>query len=175
MAEKPRRNRAECPQQLHPKLVVGIVIIGCWGHGFFTSTSSPKSVQKSVQKFVKNQARKKHPNLNFCVQIFSGGVGVFHVKGGGQKVRYVLETQGIKFFWRDIPGFCRDIPETPEKFEKKNVWVQFLAPTKINPKIHPGLSFCSCDCPDWFCQCRTSFEDIDIKPQRIHGLDGHAT
>ena len=23
------------------------------------------------------------------------------------------------FFWRDIPGFCRDIPEAPEKFEKK--------------------------------------------------------
>ena len=30
-----------------------------------------------------------------------------------------LETQGIKLFWRDIPGFCRDIPEAPEKFEKK--------------------------------------------------------
>ena len=30
-----------------------------------------------------------------------------------------LETQGIKLFWRDILGFCRDIPEAPEKFEKK--------------------------------------------------------
>ena len=30
-----------------------------------------------------------------------------------------LETQGIKLFWRDIPGFCRDILEAPEKFEKK--------------------------------------------------------
>ena len=37
-----------------------------------------------------------------------------------------LETQGIKLFWRDIPGFCRDIPEAPEKLEKKmfgfNFW-----------------------------------------------------
>ena len=36
------------------------------------------------------------------------------------------EAQGIKLFWRDIPGFCRDIPEAPEKFEKKmfgfNIW-----------------------------------------------------
>ena len=23
------------------------------------------------------------------------------------------------FFWRDVPGFCRDIPGAPEKFEKK--------------------------------------------------------
>ena len=30
-----------------------------------------------------------------------------------------LETQGIKLFGRDIPGFCRDFPEAPEKFEKK--------------------------------------------------------
>ena len=37
-----------------------------------------------------------------------------------------LEAQGIKLFWRDIPGFCRDIPEAAEKFEKKmfgfNFW-----------------------------------------------------
>ena len=39
--------------------------------------------------------------------------------GGGQKFGMSLETQGIKLFWRDIPGFCRDIPEAPEKFEKK--------------------------------------------------------
>ena len=38
-----------------------------------------------------------------------------------------------------------------------------------------NLSFCNCYCPDWFCQCQTSVEDIDIKPQRIHGLNGHAT
>ena len=36
-----------------------------------------------------NQARKRKPNPNFWVRISSGGVGVFHVKGGGRKVRYV--------------------------------------------------------------------------------------
>ena len=32
-----------------------------------------------------------------------------------------LETREVKFFWRDIPGFCRDIPEVPEKLEKKSL------------------------------------------------------
>ena len=30
-----------------------------------------------------------------------------------------FETQGNQTFWQDIPGFCRDIPGAPEKFEKK--------------------------------------------------------
>ena len=29
-----------------------------------------------------------------------------------------LETRETKLFWRDIPGFYRDIPEVPEKFEQ---------------------------------------------------------
>ena len=61
------------------------------------------------------QARKRNPNLNFF-----GGVGVFHMKGwGGQKVRYVPRNQGKQAFWRDISGFCWDIPAVPERFEKK--------------------------------------------------------
>ena len=62
------------------------------------------------------QAQKKNPNLNFWVRIFSGGVGVFHVKGWGPKSS-VCPSKPRE--WRDIPGFCRDIPEAPEKFEKK--------------------------------------------------------
>ena len=38
---------------------------------------------------------------------------------GAKKFGMSLETQGIKLFWRDIPGFCRDIPAAPEKSEKK--------------------------------------------------------
>ena len=38
---------------------------------------------------------------------------------GGQKARYVPRNQEIKLFWRDIPGFCWDIPAVPEKFEIK--------------------------------------------------------
>ena len=30
-----------------------------------------------------------------------------------------FETQENQTFWRDIPGFCQDIPGVPEKFEKK--------------------------------------------------------
>ena len=56
-----------------------------------------------------------NPNLKFLVRIFSGGVGVFHV---AERFGTSLETRETKLFWRDIPGFCRDIPEVPEKFEK---------------------------------------------------------
>ena len=38
---------------------------------------------------------------------------------GAKKFGMPFETREIKLFWRDIPGFCRDIPEAPEKFEKK--------------------------------------------------------
>ena len=42
------------------------------------------------------------------------------MKGWGpKKFGMPLETREIKVFLRDIPGFCRDIPEAPEKFEKK--------------------------------------------------------
>ena len=38
---------------------------------------------------------------------------------GAKKFGMSLETREIKLFGRDIPGFCWDIPELPEKFEKK--------------------------------------------------------
>ena len=36
-----------------------------------------------------------------------------------------LKTREIKLFWRDIPGFCWDIPAVPEKFEKKKFGFNF--------------------------------------------------
>ena len=64
----------------------------------------------------------------FLVRIFSSGVGVFYVNGvGAKKFDTSLETREIKLFGRGIPGFCRDIPGVPEKFEKK-VCVQFPFP-----------------------------------------------
>ena len=36
-----------------------------------------------------------------------------------------LETRETKLFWGVIPGFCRDIPEVPEKFEKKRFVFNF--------------------------------------------------
>ena len=38
---------------------------------------------------------------------------------GAEKFGMPLEARETKLFWRDIPGFSRDIPEAPEKFEKK--------------------------------------------------------
>ena len=51
--------------------------------------------------------------------IFWWGGGLPREGVGAKKFGMSLETQGIKLFWRDVPGFCRDIPEAPEKFEKK--------------------------------------------------------
>ena len=44
---------------------------------------------------------------------------------GAKKFDTSLETREIKLFWRDIPGFCRDIPEAPEKLEKKKFVFNF--------------------------------------------------
>ena len=51
--------------------------------------------------------------------IFWWGGGLPREGVGAKKFGMSLETQGIKLLWRDIPGFCRDILEAPEKFEKK--------------------------------------------------------
>ena len=47
-------------------------------------------------------------------------------RGGGQKVRYAPRNQGNQTFFGGIsPGFCRDIPGAPEKFEKKKFGFDF--------------------------------------------------
>ena len=87
---------------------------------FLNAKVAVRPAQTFDEKISDFQARKKNPNLNFWVRIFSGGVGVFHVKGWGPKSSVCpSKPRESNFFWRDIPGFCRDIPEAPEKFEKK--------------------------------------------------------
>ena len=44
---------------------------------------------------------------------------------GAKKFGMSLETREIKLFGRAIPGFCRDIPGVPEKFEKKKLGFNF--------------------------------------------------
>ena len=51
----------------------------------------------------------------------------------GQKFGMSLETREIKLFGRDIPGFCRENPEEPEKCEKKRYAVNFW-PLRIAQK-----------------------------------------
>ena len=58
---------------------------------------------------------------------------------GAKKFDTSLETRKIKLFGRDIPGFCRDIPELPEKFEKK-VCVQFPFPVNRDSFLRPNLN-----------------------------------
>ena len=69
--------------------------------------------------------KKEHKPKLLSPDVF-GGVRVFHVNGvGAKKFGMSLETRETKLFWRDIPGLCRDIPEVPEKFEKKRFVFNF--------------------------------------------------
>ena len=57
------------------------------------------------------------------------------MKGWGPKSSVCPSKPGKSNFWgRDIAGFCRDIPEEPEKFEKIKVRVQFSVPTQGVPR-----------------------------------------
>ena len=85
--------------------------------------------------------RKRNPNPNFFgPDIFRWGRGLPHEAVGAKKFGMSLETREIKLFWRDIPGFCRDIPAVPEKFEK----IKFLFATPrpaTGVQNVPGVSF----------------------------------
>ena len=79
----------------------------------------------------KSQARKRSTNGDkpklLSPDICRWGRGLPREGVGAKKFGMPLEAREIELVWRDIPGFCRDIPELPEKFEKK-VGVQCLAP-----------------------------------------------
>ena len=63
-------------------------------------------------------------------------MGVFHVKGWGPKSSVCPSKPGkSNFFGRDIPGFCRDLPGAPEKFEKKRftLFLTFWTPGPEGP------------------------------------------
>ena len=70
--------------------------------------------------------KKKEPKPKlFGPDIFGWGGGLPCERVGAKKFDTSLETREIKLFGRDIPGFCRDIPELPEKFEKKKFVFNF--------------------------------------------------
>ena len=74
----------------------------------------------------KKAGRKKEPKPKlFGPDIFQWGRGLPRERVGAKKFDTSLETQEIKLFGRDIPGFCRDIPGAPEKFEKKKFVFNF--------------------------------------------------
>ena len=80
--------------------------------------------------------KKKEPKPKlFGPDIFGWGGGLPRERVGAKKFDTSPETREIKRFGRDIPGFCRDVLEVPEKFEKKmfvfnsrSLYVPFPAP-----------------------------------------------
>ena len=54
----------------------------------------------------------------FGPDISGWGRGLPREGPGAKKFGMSFETQGNQMFWRDIPGFCGEIPGAPEKFEK---------------------------------------------------------
>ena len=67
---------------------------------------------------VSGTEKEPKPKL-FGPDIFQWGRGLPRERVGAKKFDTSLETREIKLFGQDIPGFCRDIPGAPEKFEKK--------------------------------------------------------
>ena len=83
--------------------------------------------------------KKKEPKPKlFGPDIFGWGGGLPRERVGAKKFDTSLETREIKLFGRDIPGFCRDIPELPEKFEKKSlcsISVPYLRCTDVTRRV----------------------------------------
>ena len=70
------------------------------------------------ERHISGKKKEPKPKL-FGPDIFGWGGCLPREWVGAKKFGMSLETREIKLFYRDIPGFCRDIPAVPEKFEKK--------------------------------------------------------
>ena len=98
----------------------------CVGQGY--KTENTDSIAKNTSK---NEGRKGTETQTFWSGYFPVGWGVFHVNGWGPKSSVIVpRNTGKPNFWAGYPGFCRDIPGVPKKFEKK-VCVQFSSPKKL--------------------------------------------
>ena len=67
----------------------------------------------------KSGTKKEHKPKLSSLDIFQWGRGLPHEGVGVKKFDMSLDPREIKLFWRHIPGFCRDIPGMPQKFERK--------------------------------------------------------
>ena len=94
-------------------------------HGRFLSSLKPRDLSLTAElKGVKAhpplfQARKRNPNPNFWVRIFSVWVGVFHVKGWGPKSSVCSSKPGKSNFFggtsQDFAGISRRCPKSLRK------------------------------------------------------------
>ena len=80
------------------------------------------------------QGRKKmepKPKL-FGPDILWWGGGLPREGVGAEKFGMSLETRETKLFGRGIPGFCRDIPEVPEKVVRKKSLCSIFVPYTLD-------------------------------------------
>ena len=82
-----------------------------------------------MQIFAENSGKKKDHKLKLLrPNIFQWGGGLPREGVGAKKFGMSFQTSDSKLLWRDIPGFCWDIPGAPESSRKKADRVQILAP-----------------------------------------------
>ena len=104
--------------------------------------SLPRAILRALLRThfpFKSGKKKEHKPKLLSPDVFRWGGGLPREGVAAKKFGMSLETRVIKLFWRDIPGFCSDIPAVPESLRKKIVCAQFLAP--INVKIGVLCSF----------------------------------
>ena len=86
-------------------------------------------VSTYFQEHMLRQEKEHKPKL-FGPDFFGWGRALPREGVGAEKFGMSFETQETKLFGRDIPGFCRDIPGMPKKFEKKRFGFNFRSPIK---------------------------------------------
>ena len=110
----PLKSRAGTKKEQPKEEVLGRISLRTSGQKLRSGPPNP-----GKQAFWDGPARKKNPNPNFLVRIFSGGVGVFHVKGWGPKSSVCpSKPRESNFFGgisRDFAGISRKRPKSLRK------------------------------------------------------------
>ena len=133
-----------------PLFWLGFLGVHCCFSFFFCSGTFPTAPIAKIGVTLPslkrdNRGRKRNPSPNFWVRISPGGVGVFHVKGGGPKSSVCPSKPGKSNFFGGISRDCAWISRRrPENLEKK-VCIQFSFPRKsqVIPRTRKRRSGCS--------------------------------
>ena len=102
--------------------------------------------------------------------IFRWG-GVLPREGvGAKKFGMSLETREIKLFWRDIPGFCWDIPVTRAEVWAKN-WAKFSAHFRASFAVQNDPQIFSQNSSQFITPCLVA-EDLKFYLRELLGFGG---